>query len=62
MSDTNKAHSVLDRSRVTLQEEHEMRYWTEKLGVSQAVLREAVQAVGDSPDRIFAYLRQRNRS
>lgn len=35
-----------DRQRVNIHEEHERRYWCEKLGVSIDELRSAVQHVG----------------
>ena len=37
-----------DRARVNVNEEHEVRYWTKALGVSEEKLREAEAAVGVS--------------
>ena len=45
-----------DRARISLGEEHEVRYWTEKLGVSREELERAVKAVGNSPDRVREHL------
>ena len=45
-----------DRARISLGEEHEVRYWTEKLGVSREDLERAVKAVGNSPDRVREHL------
>lgn len=47
-----------DRSRISLSEDHEVRGWTESLGVSEAELREAVDAVGNSAPAVRAYLNQ----
>ena len=35
-----------DRDRIDVSEEHECRYWTEKLGVSYQVLKRIVAEVG----------------
>jgi len=45
-----------DRGRISLGEEHEVRYWTEKLGVSREDLERAVKAVGNSADRVREHL------
>ena len=37
-----------DRSRISLQENHEVQYWTKKFGVSRAELEEAVKRAGAS--------------
>ena len=46
MPDDPKNRGPQDRSRISLTEDYEIRYWIEALGVSEAKLREAVQAVG----------------
>jgi len=35
---------------------NEVRYWCEALGCTEAQLRESVQAVGNSPGNVRAYL------
>jgi hypothetical protein len=45
-----------DRDRVNIHEEHEMRYWTERLGVSRDKLQDAVKKVGPMVDDIEAEL------
>ncbi|WP_315136293.1 DUF3606 domain-containing protein [Achromobacter marplatensis] len=40
------------RARINLNEAHEVRYWTQRFGVSEAQLREAVKAVGVSADAV----------
>ena len=47
-----------DRDRISLSEDYEIRDWTQSLGVSEAELREAVDAVGNSADAVRAYLKR----
>ena len=48
-----------DRSRINVNQEHELRYWTQKLGVSEERLRAVVAEVGTSTDEVREYLRAR---
>jgi hypothetical protein len=41
-----------DRSRVNVDQEHELRYWTRAWGVSPEQLREAVRRVGPMADDV----------
>jgi hypothetical protein len=45
-----------DRARISLSEEHEIRYWTEKFGVTKERLTEAVDQVGSTADAVGIYL------
>ena len=45
-----------DRARISLEEDHELRYWTGALGVSEAQLRTAVGAVGNSAEKVRQFL------
>lgn len=56
MSDNLANRGPQDRSRISLNEEHEVRYWTQALGVTKEQLAAAVQAVGSSADRVRAHL------
>ena len=56
MSDDPKNRGPQDRARISLSEEHEVRYWTQALGVSKEQLAAAVQAAGHSADRVKAHL------
>lgn len=47
-----------DRDRISLSEDYEVRDWMQSLGVSEAELREAVDAVGNSADAVRAYLKK----
>lgn len=46
MSDDLNNRGGQDRLRINVHEEHEVRYWTQELGVSREQLEQAVQAVG----------------
>jgi len=41
-----------DRSKISMEQEHEIRYWTQELGVSEAALTAAVAKVGNSVDAV----------
>ena len=49
-----------DRDRISIEQDHELRYWTEKLGVSAEELKAAIIQVGDRVDKVEAFL-QHNR-
>jgi hypothetical protein len=42
--------------QVSLKEDYEIRYWSERFGVSREELREAVNAVGIDPARVSAHI------
>lgn len=49
----------LDRKLIAMDEPHEVRSWTESLGVSEQQLKAAVAAVGNSAEKVREYLRKR---
>ena len=57
MADDKRHVGAPDRDRISLSEDYEIRDWTEALGVSEAQLREAVDAVGNSADKVRDYLK-----
>lgn len=57
MSDDKNRIGSPDRDRISLSEDYEIRHWTESLGVGEAELREAVDAVGNSADKVRVYLK-----
>jgi len=59
MSDDKTKVGGQDRQRISLSEDYEIRDWTESLGVDEATLRGAVQAVGDRVSDVREYLRNR---
>lgn len=52
MADDPSKRGPVDRWRINTTQEWEIRYWSEKFGVSQADLLDAVSAVGNSPDKV----------
>jgi DNA-binding phage protein len=46
MADNLKETGKPDDARINVEQEHELSYWSEKLGVSREQLRKAVQAAG----------------
>ena len=56
MADDMNNRGPQDRARISLGEEHEVRYWTQALGVSKEQLAAAVKAVGPNADRVRAHL------
>jgi hypothetical protein len=57
MDDTSKRNAP-DSKRINLHEEHEVRYWTQALGISKEKLEEAVRAVGTSAEKVRAHLQK----
>lgn len=55
MDDMNKTGSP-DRDRINLDEDYEIRYWTEALGVTEDELRQAVAAVGSTSAAVREHL------
>jgi hypothetical protein len=51
-----------DRTRISMDQEHEVRYWTKELGVSREQLAEAVREAGNSVERVRAHLASRGGS
>lgn len=56
MSDDKTQRTPADASRISLEEDYEVAYWTDALDVGKDQLREAVDAVGNSADAVKAYL------
>lgn len=57
MADDKSSIGSPDRNRISLSEDYEVRDWTKSLGVSEEELRAAVDAVGNSADKVRAYLK-----
>jgi hypothetical protein len=57
MADDPNARGPQDRSRINVNQTHEVRYWSQKLGVSEEELRKAVEAVGPMADAVERRLR-----
>jgi len=52
MSDDKNNRGPQDRSRISLNEDYEVRYWTDALGVTEDRLRELVGRVGNSAQAV----------
>lgn len=57
MPDDPKQRNKGDDKRISIEQEHEVRYWTESLGVSREELEEAVRSVGTSADHVRDYIK-----
>jgi hypothetical protein len=52
MSDDKSIRGEPDRSRINLNEEYEVKYWTEKFNVTKEQLAVAINKVGNSADDV----------
>jgi hypothetical protein len=52
MSDKPSKRGPQDRSRINTSEDYEVRYWSEKFGVSPEQLKAAVKKVGNSAETV----------
>ncbi len=56
MADKLDNRGPQDRSRINVNEAHELRYWTQTFSVTEAKLRSAVAAAGVSAEKVRQYL------
>ena len=52
MADDTTNRGSQDRKRINVNEPHEVRYWTQALGISETELRESVKRVGVMADDV----------
>jgi hypothetical protein len=57
MSDNRQERGPLDRSRVNVNEDYEVRYWSKTFGVSEEKLKKAVKQVGPIAEKVEAFLK-----
>jgi|KBSMisStandDraft_5_1062788.scaffolds.fasta_scaffold180053_2 hypothetical protein len=57
MSDDLQNRNAPDNQRINLNQEHEVRYWTQKFKVSREDLRNAIDAVGPIASAVEQRLR-----
>ena len=58
VADDSRNRGEPDRSRISLEQAHEVRYWTKELGVTGRELRNALAATGSrSATRVREYLK-----
>lgn len=60
MGDDLKQTGKSDDSRINVEQDHELRYWSEKFGVSGDQLRSAVAKVGPMVKNVRDHLRHRH--
>ena len=58
MSDNLENRGGQDRSRISLSQPHEVKYWTETLGVSFDELKAVVDEVGNSAEAVRERLKK----
>ncbi len=59
MPDNTADRGPQDRSRISLGQDHEVRYWSERFGIDEEQLRSAVEDVGNSAHDVEEYLANR---
>ena len=52
MADDLTKRGGQDRKRINASEDYELRDWSKKFGVTKQRLKEAVEAVGDSAEKV----------
>ena len=57
MADDPKIRGGADRQRINVDQDYELRHWSQKFGVSPDELRRAVRQVGPMADAVEAHLR-----
>jgi hypothetical protein len=56
--DNKKDTGSPDRDRINVHEDYELQEWSKSLGVTKEQLKEAVEAVGTSADKVREYLKK----
>jgi len=56
MADDKSIRGPADAARINVNEEHELRYWTKTLGVSEEKLRSAIASAGVMAKDVRAHL------
>lgn len=58
MSDDKTKIQGQDRTRINVNEDYELRYWSQKFGASPEEIKTAVDAVGTSAEAVERHLKQ----
>jgi len=56
--DNKKDIGSPDRDRINVHEDYELQEWSKSLGVTKEQLKEAVEAVGTSAEKVREYLKK----
>jgi Protein of unknown function (DUF3606) len=62
MPDDKSKRGGQDRTRIDVSEPYELRDWSEKFGVSEEELKEAVRSVGDQAAVVSQHLKAKRAS
>jgi len=57
--DDRNLRGAQDRARINMGEDYEVRYWSQRFGVSEEELHEAVRIAGSSVDEVARHFEQR---
>lgn len=58
MADDETNRGPQDRARINLSEDYEVRYWTDKFGISKSQLEDIVREAGSSAKAVEEELRK----
>ena len=58
MSDDKTLRGPQDSSRISMSEDYEVEYWTNKFGVSRDELQRAIDSVGNGADAVEQYFKK----
>jgi hypothetical protein len=58
MADDTSKRGRQDRNRINVNEDYEVRYWSQRFGVTPERLRAAVEKVGTSPKAVEEELKR----
>jgi hypothetical protein len=61
MADNKDKRTGRDRARVAGNEDYELRYIAERMGVTENEVKAAIKAVGNDRKKVEEYLQQRGR-
>lgn len=61
MSDNKQVTGGQDRKRINVNEDYELRDWSNKFGVTPEELKKAVAAVGDQAEKVEEHLKRGGR-
>ena len=57
MADNLRHTGGQDRTRINVNQDHELRYWAEKFQVTKEQIKEAVRAAGDRAEAVEMHLK-----
>jgi hypothetical protein len=61
MADNREIAQGRDRKLISLAEDYEVRYWSDRFGVTREELERAIEAVGDRAELVEDYLKKNRR-